>query len=219
MSVTAFANQCRFDKLMDHQNAIRLLRALVARGCKSDEPMADAFIQGIALEIGLAHEFDAVFAYAVGPQHFFILPSTPLEENSMNRPTMFVMTVLAATFFCSPGSKALAQQPSSSSVTLLCKTSPGGSGFVFVTLTNLTTTTIPKGQALFATRGNETIKFEAAEAIPENGSVAYRTSVAAFQVDGDCTGLVQLIAEILSTEISARGGRALMRRIGLRPNL
>jgi hypothetical protein len=65
MSVTAFANQCRFDKPMDHQNAIRLLRALVARGCKSDEPMADAFIQGIALEIGLAHEFDAAFAYAV----------------------------------------------------------------------------------------------------------------------------------------------------------
>ena len=50
---------------MDHQNAIRLLRALVARGCKSDEPMADAFIRGIALEIGLGDEFDPAFAYAV----------------------------------------------------------------------------------------------------------------------------------------------------------
>jgi len=106
----------------------------------------------------------------------------------MNRPTMFVMAALAATFFCSPGSKALAQQPSSSGVTLLCKTSLGGSGFVFVTLTNLTTATIPKGQTLFATRGNKTIKFEAAEAIAENGSAAYRTSAKAFQDEGDCTG-------------------------------
>jgi hypothetical protein len=50
---------------MDHENAIRLLRALVARGCKSDEPMADAFIRATALEIGLGHEFDQSFAYAV----------------------------------------------------------------------------------------------------------------------------------------------------------
>ena len=106
----------------------------------------------------------------------------------MNRPTMFVMMALVATFFCSPGSKALAQQPSSGSVTLLCKTSLGGSGFAIVTLSNLTTKTIPKGQTLFAMRGNETIKFEAAEAIPENGSVTYRTSTTAFQDEGDCTG-------------------------------
>jgi hypothetical protein len=44
--------------------------------------------------------------------------AAPLEENAMNRSTMFVMTALAATLFCSPGSKALAQQPSSSSVAL-----------------------------------------------------------------------------------------------------
>ena len=88
----------------------------------------------------------------------------------MNRPTIFVMMALAATFFCSPGSKALAQQPGPSSVTLLCKASLGGSGFAFVTLSNLTTATI------------------AAEAIPENGSVTYRTSAIAFQEAGDCTG-------------------------------
>jgi len=102
----------------------------------------------------------------------------------MNRPTMFVVTALVTTFFCSPGSKALAQQPSPSSVTMLCKTSLGGSGFAC----NLTTATIPKGQTLFAMKGNETIKFEAAEAIPENGSVTYRTSASAFQEAGDCTG-------------------------------
>ena len=106
----------------------------------------------------------------------------------MNRPTMFVMTALAATFFCSPESKALAQQPSPSSVTLLCKTSLGGSGSVFVTLSNLTTATIPKGQALFAMKGNDRIKFEAAEAIPENGSVTYPASAPAFLEGGDCTG-------------------------------
>ena len=103
----------------------------------------------------------------------------------MNRPTMFVVTALVTTFFCSPG---LAQQPSPSSVALLCKTSLGGSGFAFVTLSNLTTATIPKGQTLFAMKGNETIKFEAVEAIPENGSVTYRTSASAFQEAGDCTG-------------------------------
>jgi hypothetical protein len=101
---------------------------------------------------------------------------------------MFILTALAATFFCSHGSKVLAQQPSPSSVTLLCKTSQGGSGFVFVTFSNLTTATIPKGQTLFAKRGNETIKFETAEAIPENGSATYRTGVTAFQEAGDCTG-------------------------------
>ena len=106
----------------------------------------------------------------------------------MNRPTVFVMTALAATFFCSPGTKALAQQPSSGSVTMLCKTSLGGRGFATVTLSNLTTKTIPKGQTLFAMSGNETIKFETAEAIPEDGSAAYRTSAAAFQEEGDCTG-------------------------------
>ena len=104
----------------------------------------------------------------------------------MNRPTMFVVTALAATFFCSLGSKA--QQPSTSSVTLLCKTSLGGSGFAFVTLSNLTTATIPKGQTLFAMKGNDRIKFETAEAIPENGSVTYRASAPAFLEGGDCTG-------------------------------
>jgi hypothetical protein len=65
MSVTVFLSRCRFDGPMDHQNAIRLLRALVTRGCKSDEPMADAFIRAIALEIGLGNEFDPAFVYAV----------------------------------------------------------------------------------------------------------------------------------------------------------
>src|SRR5262249_41752646 len=65
MSVTVFPTQCRFDEPMDHENAIRLLRALVARGCKSNEPIADAFIRAIALKIGLGNEFDADFVYGV----------------------------------------------------------------------------------------------------------------------------------------------------------
>ena len=65
MSVTAFPSQCRFAEPMDHENAIRLLRALVVRGCKSDEPIADAFVRAIALEIGLRNEFDPAFVYAV----------------------------------------------------------------------------------------------------------------------------------------------------------
>jgi hypothetical protein len=69
-------------------------------------------------------------------------------------------------------------------VPLLCKTSLGGSGSALVTLSNLTTKTIPKGQTLFAKKDNETI--EAAEDIHENGSVTYRTSTVAFQDEGDC---------------------------------
>ncbi len=111
----------------------------------------------------------------------------------MKRITMFGVTVLAAAFFFSPESKSLAQQPSvGKSTSMLCKISPGGRGiirgFVLVTLTNLTTSTIPKGQTLFAMKGNETIKFRAAAAIPQSGSVTNRTSAKAFLIAGDCTG-------------------------------
>ena len=99
----------------------------------------------------------------------------------MKRFTILAMTVLAAAFLLSPEAKA-------QGVPLLCKTSLGGSGFASLTLSNLTAKIIPKGQTLFAKKGNETIKFEAVEDIHENGSVTYRTSAAAFQDDGDCTG-------------------------------
>jgi hypothetical protein len=99
----------------------------------------------------------------------------------MKRFTILVVTVLAAAFFLSPESKA-------QGVPLLCKTSLGGGGSALLTLSNLTTKTIPKGQTLFAKKGNETIKFDAAEDIHENGSVTYRTSAAAFQEEGDCSG-------------------------------
>ena len=50
----------------DHANAIRLLKALVARGANSKEPMANAWITQIALEIGLqGDEFDSALDYAV----------------------------------------------------------------------------------------------------------------------------------------------------------
>jgi hypothetical protein len=99
----------------------------------------------------------------------------------MKRFTIVLVTVLAAAFFLSPEAKA-------QGVPLPCKTSQGGSGSALLTLSNLTTKTIPKGQTLFAKKGDETIKFEAAEDIHENGSVTYRTSAAAFQEEGDCSG-------------------------------
>jgi hypothetical protein len=99
----------------------------------------------------------------------------------MKRFTIFVATVLVAAFLLSPEAKA-------QSASLLCKTSLGGSGSALITLSNLTGKTIPKGQTLFAKKGNETIKFEATEDIRENGSVTYRTSGAAFQDEGDCLG-------------------------------
>jgi hypothetical protein len=99
----------------------------------------------------------------------------------VKRFAILVVSVLAAAFFLSPEAKA-------QGVPLLCKTSLGGSGSALLTLSNLTTKTIPKGQALFAKKGNETIKFDAAEDIHENGSVTYRTSAAAFQEEGDCSG-------------------------------
>jgi hypothetical protein len=99
----------------------------------------------------------------------------------MKRFAILVVTVLAAASLLSPEVKA-------QGVPLLCKTSLGGRGSALVTLSNLTTKTIPKGQTLFAKKGNETIKFEAAEDIHENGSVTYNTSGAAFQDEGDCLG-------------------------------
>jgi SOS response regulatory protein OraA/RecX len=49
----------------DRANAIRLLKALVARGANSKEPMANAWITQVALEIGLAgDEFDSALDYA-----------------------------------------------------------------------------------------------------------------------------------------------------------
>jgi hypothetical protein len=99
----------------------------------------------------------------------------------MKRFIIFVVTALAAAFLLSPEAKA-------QGTPLLCKVSLGGSGFASVTLSNLTTKTIPKGQTLFAKKGNETIKFEAAEDIRENGSVSYRTNDMAFQDEGDCSG-------------------------------
>jgi hypothetical protein len=49
------------------------------------------------------------------------------------------------------------------------KTSLGGSGSALLTLSNLTAKTIPKGQTLLAKIGIETIKFDAAKDIHENG--------------------------------------------------
>jgi hypothetical protein len=101
---------------------------------------------------------------------------------------MSVMTVLAAAYICVPGPEAVAQTPGSGSVTLLCKTTLGGQGFVTVTFSNLTTQTIPKGQTLFAMKGDETIKFTAPEAILNNGSASFPTTAKTFQIEGDCQG-------------------------------
>ena len=107
----------------------------------------------------------------------------------MNRITMFGVTVLAAAILFSHGSEALAQQPSSGDrMSMFCSTAAGGKGFVLVTLSNLTTSAIPKGKTLFAKKGNKTIKFRAAETIPPNGTASYRTDAGAFQVEGPCDG-------------------------------
>ena len=75
------------------------------------------------------------------------------KGTTMKRFTILVVTALAAAFFLSPEAKA-------QGVPLL---SLGGSGSVLITLSNLTTKIIPKGQTLFAKKGDETIKFEAAD--------------------------------------------------------
>jgi hypothetical protein len=55
----------------DRANAIRLLKALVARGANSKEPIANAWITHVALEIGLAgDEFHSAVTYA-GTQNWF----------------------------------------------------------------------------------------------------------------------------------------------------
>jgi hypothetical protein len=107
----------------------------------------------------------------------------------MNRITIFEATVLAAAILFSHGSEASAQQPNSGDrMSMFCRTSAGGPGFVLVTLSNLTTQTIPKGEALFAKKGDKILKFRAAEAIPAGGTASYRTNAGAFQVEGACDG-------------------------------
>jgi hypothetical protein len=50
----------------DRAHALRLLKALVTRGANSKEPMANAWITQVALEIGLqGDEFDSALHYAV----------------------------------------------------------------------------------------------------------------------------------------------------------
>ena len=112
-----------------------------------------------------------------------------LGGNTMKRNILFGVTVVAAAILFSQGSETLAQQPSSGDrISMFCKTSAGGPGFVLVTLSNLTTSTIPKGKTLFAKKGDKTIKFRAAEAILAGGSASYRTNASAFQVEGPCDG-------------------------------
>ena len=88
-------------------------------------------------------------------------------------------------FLIAAGSVAVAQQPE---ISMFCKTSAGGPGLALVTLTNLTSSSIPKGQTLFAKKGGVTIQFQAAEEIPAGGSAIQRMSDAAFQVEGNCDG-------------------------------
>ncbi len=92
-------------------------------------------------------------------------------------------------FLIVPGSHAVAQQPSpKTSTIMLCKISPSSKGTVLVTLSNLTTTTIPKGQMLFAKKGNKTIKFRTEKSIPNDGFMTSLTSAKEFEVEGDCEG-------------------------------
>jgi hypothetical protein len=91
------------------------------------------------------------------------------------------------------GSDSIAQETGAvpnpqTRVSMLCKTSAGGPGIALVTLSNLTTSTIPKGKTLFAKKDDETIKFQAADAIPNGGYATYRTDARAFQSDGPCDG-------------------------------
>jgi hypothetical protein len=107
----------------------------------------------------------------------------------MNLILMFGVTVFAAAILFSPGSEALAQQPNSGDhISMFCRTSAGGKGFVLVTLSNLSTSAIPKGKTLFAKKSDKIIKFPAAETIPPNGTATYRTDASAFQVEGPCEG-------------------------------
>jgi hypothetical protein len=55
----------------DRANAIRLLKALVARGASSKERMATAWISQVALEIGLeGDEYHSAVAYALTQNWF-----------------------------------------------------------------------------------------------------------------------------------------------------
>ena len=79
-------------------------------------------------------------------------------------PALSTFACVTAAFLIAPGSVAVAQQPKTT-VSLFCSTSAGGPGSVLVKFSNLTTSDIPKGETLFAKKGDKTIQFKAAEAI------------------------------------------------------
>lgn len=101
---------------------------------------------------------------------------------------------LAAVFLTTSGFQAVAQQPGSAAkvVSMLCKIAPGGRGiirgFVMVTLSNISTSTIPKGQTLFAKKANKTVQFRADKDMPSGVASAFKTSNGAFLSEGECEG-------------------------------
>jgi hypothetical protein len=100
--------------------------------------------------------------------------------------------VTAAFLLAAESAETLPARQPSLGISMACKTSAGGRGiirgFASVTLSNLTTSTIPKGQMLFAKKGGKTIRFRVVEPIPQGGSATYRTIARAFQAEGDCEG-------------------------------
>jgi hypothetical protein len=102
------------------------------------------------------------------------------------------MRLIKAAGICVTVAFLFASEFAEAKSSLLCKVSLGGSGvirgFVLVTLSNLTTSTIPKGQTLFAKKGDKTLQFRTEALIAENGSVTFETSDKAFMVPGDCEG-------------------------------
>jgi hypothetical protein len=50
---------------MEQDAAIRLLRVLIARGFRTDAPLADVALQNFAVEAGLTDEFNVAWGYAL----------------------------------------------------------------------------------------------------------------------------------------------------------
>jgi hypothetical protein len=104
------------------------------------------------------------------------------------------MTLIKAAGICVIVAFLFASEFAEARSSMLCKVSLGGAGmirgYVLVTLSNLTKSTIPNGQTLFAKKGDQTLQFQTETPIGENGSVSFETRDKAFMVPGDCEGWI-----------------------------
>ena len=106
----------------------------------------------------------------------------------------YLMVAAIAGIFIATGGPASSQPAGAVAKTssLLCKLAAGGRGiirgYVMLTFSNVGTSTVPKGQTVFAKKDSKTVKFTFQKDVPSGGAATFKTSNRAFMSEGECEG-------------------------------